>query len=128
MRYGKSRLEVRITPELLNELKTAAKARGFASANAFIRAAISSELRSGETALDRIEQNLGATIDRLTKEFRGLHSAQQALFTLTDSLVRLFLTCVPEPSAEMLDQATAKAKLRYKRFLLSVAQGMKRHD
>ena len=38
------------------------------------------------------------------------------------------MTCIPEPPADMLDQAKAKARLRYERFLLSVAQGMKQHD
>jgi hypothetical protein len=88
MQYGKCRLEIKITPELFKELKAAAEARGFASANAFIRAAITSELRSGETALDRTEQNLVATIDRLTREVRSLQTAQQGLFALTDALVR----------------------------------------
>jgi hypothetical protein len=128
MRYGKCRLEIKITPELFKQLKTAAEARGFTSANAFIRAAITSELRSGETALGRTEQNLVATIDRLTEEVRSLQTAQQGLFALTDALVRLFLTCVPEPPQDMLEQSKAKARLRYKQFLLSVAQGMKRHD
>ena len=44
MPYGKNRLEVRVTAELFAELKSAAKARGFNSANAFVRAAIASEL------------------------------------------------------------------------------------
>jgi hypothetical protein len=39
-------------------------------------------------------------------------------------LTRLFLTCVPEPPAEVLDQAKRRAKLRYDRFLVSVAQNM----
>lgn len=128
MQNGKHRLEIKITAELLAELKTAAKARGFNSANAFVRAAIASELRSGETALDRTEQNISATIDRLTREIRSLQSAQQGLFALTDTLARLFLTCVPEPPPDLLDQAKAKARLRYERFLLSVAQSMKQHD
>ena len=128
MQYGKHRLEVKVTPELFAELKSAAKVRGFNSANAFVRAAIASEIRFGETALDRTEQNIAATIDRLTKEIRSLQNAQQGLFALTDALVRLFMTCIPEPPADMLDQAKAKARLRYERFLLSVAQGMKQHD
>lgn len=126
MHTGKHRLEIRLPSELLAEINTQAKRRGFKSANAFVRAAIVSELRSGETALDRTEQNIAASVDRVAKELRSLQGAQQSLFSLVDALVRLFLTCVPEPPSEMLDQAKAKARLRYDRFLLSVAQGLKR--
>ena len=128
MQYGKHRLEIKLPPELFKELKAAAKTRGFSSANAFVRAAIASELRLGETALDRTEQNIAASIDRLAKEIRALHTAQQAAFALTDSLARLFLTCVPEPPHEVLDQARRRAKLRYDRFLRSVAQNMTTHS
>lgn len=125
MHYGKSRLEIRLSPESLAEVKAAAKKRGFESANAFVRAVIATELRSGESALDRTEQNIAASIERLAKEVRGLQTAQQSLFALTDSLVRLLLTCIPEPPPDMIEQAKAKARLRYQRFLLAVAQGMK---
>lgn len=118
------RLEIKLPPELFAEVKNAAQARGFASSNSFVRAALSNELRSGETALDRTEQNIAASIDRLAREVRTLHNAQQAIFALTDSLARLFLTCVPEPPSEVLDQAKRRARLRYDRFLLSVAQNM----
>jgi len=40
------------------------------------------------------------------------------------SLAKLFLTCVPEPPPTALDQAKRKARLRYDKFLLSVAQNM----
>lgn len=53
-----------------------------------------------------------------------MHTAQQALFAAVDSLTRLFLTCIPEPPPEGLDQAKRRARLRYDRFLLSVAQNM----
>jgi len=128
MRYDKRRLEIKLPTELDQELRSAARKRGFSSANAFVRAAIANELHSGETALERTEANIAATVDRLTKEIRSLQTAQQGLFALTDTLARLFLTCVPEPPPDMLDQAKAKARLRYERFLLSVAQSMKQHD
>ena len=125
---GKHRLEIKIPPELFAEVKAAAKSRGFSSANAFVRAAIVSELRSGPTALDRAEENIAASVDRLAKEMRAFQNAQQALFALTDSFARLFLTCIPEPPAEMLEQAKARARLRYERLMLAAAQGMKQRD
>ncbi len=118
------RFELLLPPDLHATLKETAHSRGFASVNAFIRSAVQNELRHGETALDRTEQNIAASIDRLVKEIRALHTAQQAAFALTDSLARLFLTCVPEPPQEILDQARRRAKLRYDRFLRSVAQNM----
>ena len=81
-------------------------------------------MRSGETALDRTERTVAASIDRVSRDVQTLHTTQQAVFALTDSLVRLFLTCIPEPAPEVLDQAKRKAMLRYSRFLKSVAQNM----
>jgi len=46
------------------------------------------------------------------------------VFAAVDSLTRLFLTCIPEPPPDALDQAKRRARLRYDRFLLSVAQNM----
>ena len=125
MEHGKHLLEIKIAADTLAQLKSAARARGFRSANALVRAAIATELRSGESALDRTEQNIAASIDRLAREVRALQNAQQSTFALADALARLFLTCVPEPPPELLDQAKARARLRYERFLLSVAQSMK---
>ena len=73
---------------------------------------------------ERLEASVAASIDRMAKEVRRLHNTNQALFALTDSLVRLFLTCMPEPPPEALDATKRRAKLRYDRFMLSVAQNM----
>ena len=78
---------------------------------------------SADNDLDR-EAFIAASIDRVAKEIRTLHTAQQALFASIDSLTRLFLTCIPEPPPQVLEQAKRRAKLRYDRFLLSVAQNM----
>ena len=118
------RIEVKVPPDLHAQLKQAAHSQGFSSVNSLVRSAITNELRTGETALNRTEQSIAASIDRLAKEVRTLHTAQQALFAMTDSLARLFLTCVPEPPAEALDTAKRRARLRYDRFLLAVAQNM----
>ena len=118
------RFELRLPQDLMAGVREAAEARGFASVTAFIRSALQNELRTGETALDKTERIVAASIDRLARDVRTLQTAQQAVFALTDSLTRLFLTCVPEPPPEVLDQAKRKAKLRYDRFLKSVAQNM----
>jgi hypothetical protein len=82
------------------------------------------DLRSSKSDGTDGEEIVAASIDRLSKEVRGLHTGQQALFATIDSLTRLFLTCVPEPPADALDQAKRRAKLRYGRFLVSVAKNM----
>ena len=42
-----------------------------------------------------------------------------------DSLTKAFFTCVPEPSPQVADQATANARRRYDRLLHTVAQTMR---
>lgn len=79
------------------------------------------------TARQRTEEIVAASIERLRKDLRSLHTNQQALFALTDALTRLILTCLPEPPADVLDQAKRRAKLRYDRLLLSIAQHMAGH-
>jgi hypothetical protein len=41
-----------------------------------------------------------------------------------DALVKTLLTCVPEPPRDAYDQAVARGKARYDRFLKSVGAGM----
>ena len=118
------RLEVKLPPKLDAEIRAVAQKRGFTSPNSFVRAAIANELRAGESALDQAEQAISLSIERLAREVRNLHTAQQAAFAMLDCLTRLFLTCVPEPPAEVLEQSKRKAKLRYENFLRSVAQNM----
>lgn len=120
----RERFELRLPPEDMAMVKRAAQTGGFRSANAYIQAVLARDLRGSKS--DRTDQEafVAASIDRLSKEIRGLHTGQQALFATIDSLTRLFLTCVPEPPAEVLDQAKRRAKLRYDRFLVSVAQNM----
>ena len=118
------RFELRLPQDQMLLMKRAAKSRGFRSANAYIQTVLARDLRgSADNDLDR-DAFVAASIDRLSKEIRALHTAHQALFALTDSIARLFLTCIPEPAPQALEQAKRRAKLRYDRFLLSVAQNM----
>ena len=117
------RFGLRLPGELVQRIKVAADERGITVAT-LVRNALEAELRHGETAMEKTERMMGASFDRLSRDVRALHTNQQAVFALTDSLARLFLTCVPEPPPEVLDQAKRKARLRYSRFLKSVAQNM----
>ena len=92
--------------------------------SAFIRQAISNELRSGDSAIRETEDRIAATLDRLAKEVRRLQTAQQAQYAIMDSFVRLFLMCVPEPSGNAGDPAKARAASRYSNFVKNVARNM----
>jgi len=120
----KPRFELRLPQDQMLLMKRAAKSRGFRSANAYSQSVLTRDLRgSPDDELNR-DAIVAASIDRLSKEIRTLHTAHQALFSLTDSLTRLLLTCIPEPPPQALEQAKRQAKVRYDRFLLSVAQNM----
>jgi hypothetical protein len=117
------RFELQIRPELLTAARKAAQARGFDSVSAYFRALLDQDTRQNQQH-HQLETSVASSIDRVAKEMRRLHNANQALFALTDSLVRIFLTCTPEPPADVLDATKRRAKLRYERFMLSVAQNM----
>jgi len=115
---------IRLSEELVDQIRGQAKKRGFATASAFMRAAIEKELSGSETTLDSAEERLAATIDRLAGELRRLRTGQQGLFAFLDALTKTVLTCLPEPSGEGHVQAVARAKARYERFLKSVGLGI----
>jgi len=117
------RFELLVPQDLLERLKVVAGERRTSVASV-VRMALENEMRHGEPAIAKTERIVSASIDRLARDLRTLQTAQQAVFALTDSLARLFLTCVPEPAPEVLDQAKRRARLRYDRFLKSVAQNM----
>ena len=118
------RFELRLAEEQLAVVKRTAQVRGFRSVSGYIQAVLTRDLRDSPPDQSDREAFVAASIDRLSKEIRNLHTTQQALFAAVDSLTRLFLTCIPEPPPEALDQATRKARLRYERYLVSVAQNM----
>ncbi len=117
------RFELLVPQDLLERLKVVAGERGTSLASV-VRTALENEMRHGAPAIAKTERIVSASFDRLARDLRTLQTAQQAVFALTDSLARLFLTCVPEPAPEVLDQAKRRARLRYDRFLKSVAQNM----
>jgi hypothetical protein len=115
---------LRINGLLIERIERAAKNGGFSSPTAFMRAAIERELAGRESGVDAAEERIAASLDRLAREIRGVRLAQQALFAFVDSLVKTLLTCVAEPPRDAHDQAVARGKVRYERFLKSVGAGM----
>lgn len=115
---------IRLSEQLVAQIREQSKKRGFATASAFMRAAIERELTSTGTTFDFTEERLVATIDRLAGELRRLRTGQQGLFAFLGALTKTVLTCLPEPSGENHAQAVARAKARYERFLKSVGIGI----
>ena len=115
---------LRIDGLLIGRIVIAARDGGFSSPTAFMRAAIERELAGRESGVDAAEERIAASLDRVTREIRGIKLGQQALFAFVDSLVKTLLTCIAEPPREAYDQAVARGKARYDRFLKSVGAGM----
>jgi Arc/MetJ-type ribon-helix-helix transcriptional regulator len=115
---------IRLSEELVDQIRDQSKKRGFTTASAFMRAAIERELSGPEIIRDVTEERLAATIDRLAGELRRLRTGQQGLFAFLDALTKTVLTCLPEPLGEGHAQAVARAKARYERFLKSVGLGI----
>jgi Arc/MetJ-type ribon-helix-helix transcriptional regulator len=114
----------RLEPELDRRIELATKQGGFSNPSAFIRAAIGRELAGRENGVDAAEERIAASLDRVLREVRGVRLGQQALFAFVDSLTKTLLTCLAEPPREVYDQAVARGKLRYDRFLKSVGAAM----
>jgi len=115
---------LRINAELRNRIERAMQKGGFSSRSAFMRAAIERELAGRESDVDAAEQRIAASLDRTVRGIRNLRIGQQALFAFVDVLAKTFLTCVPEPPRDVQDQAVARGKIRYDRFLKSVGMAM----
>src|SRR5215471_16930366 len=100
----RQKFDLRLPPDQMVLMKRTAQIRGFRSANAYVQAVVVNDMRDA-TSDQTDREAFVASLDRLTKEIRTIHTAQQALFALVDSLARLFLTCIPEPPPNALDQA-----------------------
>jgi Arc/MetJ-type ribon-helix-helix transcriptional regulator len=109
---------------LNGRVELAAKKHGFANSSAFIRDAIQRSVSAQESATEAAEQRIAASIDRAIGEIRKVRRVQQAAFAFADAQIKMLLTCVAEPPKDVYDQAIARGKLRYDRFLKSVGMGM----
>lgn len=115
---------VRLDAHLDERVESAAKNSGFASASAFIRQAIQEAVSGQESATEAAEQRIAATIDRTLAEIRKIRRVQEANFAFADAQIKMLLTCISEPPKDLYDQAVARGKLRYDRFLKSVGMGL----
>ena len=115
---------VRLNADEQAQMQRVAKERGYLSPTAFIRAAIRNELTGRENELTESEQRTAATLERLSRDIFRANRGQQALFAVVDTLVKTFLTCVPEPPRDGMSQSVARARDRYDRFVKSAGQAM----
>ena len=115
---------VRFDQALNKKIDRAIKDGGFPSPSAFFRSATARELAGRENEIHEAEDRIAATLDRMAREIRSVRLGQQALFAFVDALVKTLLTCLAEPPKDVYDQAVARGKLRYDRFLKSVGAGM----
>ena len=119
-----ARLTVRFSREEAVQIAGLAKERGYLSPSAFIRAAVRNELTGRESEISDAEQRIAATLERLSRDVFRTNRGQQALFAIVDTLVKTFLTCVPEPPRDGMSQSVARARDRYNRFVKSAGQAM----
>jgi len=115
---------VRLSEEEQVQLRRAAKERGYSNPTTFIRAAIRNEVAGREIEVTSAEQRMAATMEGLSRDLFRANRGQQALFAVLDTLVKSFLTCVPEPPRDSMGQAVARARDRYDRFVKSAGQAM----
>ena len=120
-----ARRTIRISDQLDSRIRKAATERGFANPTLFLRASLEALVREKNVDGDRdLEQRLAATLERIGRDLFRVQRAQQAHFAVTDTLIKTLLTCLPEPPADALAQAVARAKERYRRFVKSAGQNM----
>ena len=117
---------IRLPAELDRKIGEAAITQGFRTTSDFVRDALKSSLdKSRElSAVEDSEQRLVAGLDRMARELRSVRRVQQAQFAFTETLVKLLLTCIPEPSSDIYAQAKARAMARYSEFLKSVGKAI----
>jgi len=118
------RRTIRLTADIDERVQSTAKPKGYANPSAFLRAAIDHELSGREDTIIGSEERLAAGMEQMRRDIFRLGRAQQAFFAFVDSLAKILLTCVPEPTGEAMEAAVARARGRHARLLKSAGQAM----
>src|ERR1700685_1717104 len=118
------RRTIRLTAGIDERVQSTAKQKGYANPSAFLRAAIDHELSGHEDTIIGSEERLAAGMEQMRRDIFRLGRAQQAFFAFVDSLAKILLTCVPEPTGEAMEAAVARARGRHARLLKSAGQAM----
>jgi hypothetical protein len=121
---------VRLGAELTGEARAAAKRAGLTLA-AFIRDAVRRQvgMEGTLTAIEQMEQRVGATLDRMFKDIRRVDRNSQMAFSHQDAFLKLYLTHTPPiPEGPARIAAKASAKDRHEKFRASVAKSFNTRD
>lgn len=120
-------MDLRLDPDTKAKLEAAASQAGFRNLTAYVRQVLKTELKGKRESqqVSDMEQKTVATINRLSRDMNQLRVQILAAYCLLDGLAKVVLTCMPEPSPQMAEQATANAKRRYERLNRTVAQAMR---
>lgn len=120
-------MDLRLDPDTKAKLEAAASQAGFRNLTAYVRQVLKTELKGKRESqqVSDMEQKTVATINRLSRDMNQLRVQILAAYCLLDGLAKVVLTCMPEPSPQMTEQATANAKRRYERLNRAVAQAMR---
>jgi Arc/MetJ-type ribon-helix-helix transcriptional regulator len=116
-----ARQTLRLPADLAQRVAAAATSGRFHSKAAWMRQAFENQLarQEADMAIASAEKT-AASIARLTDEVTALKRGQQATIALVDSLAKVIVTCVPEPT----ETDRSKAKERHHRFLKAAAAGL----
>ena len=87
------------TEKFRQQIRSAAKERGFHSEQAFILAACQNELARGDSteATAQLEARIAATLANTAKQVQSLFTLVHTQIALSNSLLQYVLTCVVEP-------------------------------
>jgi hypothetical protein len=118
------RMGIRLSAEEHHQIREAARRLEFTGPSALVRQAIHSELAGRGTEATASEQRVAATLERVLRDVARVARGQQALLAVVDTLVKTFLTCVPEPPSDGMPQSVARARDRYSRFVKTAGQAM----
>ena len=118
------RVTIRVSTREREQIEAGTQRLGCRSTSAFIRTAIRNAAGDQTSAAADAEKRLAASLEGLSRGIGRVSRGQQALFALVDTLVKAFLTCVPEPPRDGMTGALARAHDRYARFLKSAGQSM----
>jgi Arc/MetJ-type ribon-helix-helix transcriptional regulator len=119
-----ARMGVRLSEQEHRQIHEAAKRLEFTGPSALVRQAIRNELAGRGTTSTGAEERMAATLERVLRDVGRVARGQQALFAIVDTLVKTFLTCVPDPPADGMPQSVARARDRYTRFVKTAGQAM----
>ena len=118
------RMGIRLSQEEHRQIQEAVRRLEFKGPSALVRRAIYNELAGRSATETDTEERVAATLERVLRDVARVIRGQQALFAIVDTLVKNFLTCVPEPPADGMPQSVARARDRYARFVKAAGQAM----